>query len=100
MRWAPPTNRSGGAVHCEPCDIPGISVNQLESIGNGWAPGTYIQNIYEWRDVLSITRGSHSLKIGGQFQHNQDYADFGKIILRPSFYFADVFDFAADKALL
>lgn len=91
-------NRAGGAVRCDPCDIPGISVNAMESIGNGWAPGTFIQNIYEWRDVLSITRGSHSLKIGGQLQHNQDYADFGKIILRPSFYFSSVLDFAADAA--
>jgi len=81
---------------CDPCGVPGISVQGIEGFGQGWGPGQFVQNIYEWRDMVTINRGSHSLKLGVKIDHNQDYDDFGKIFLRPSYYFSSVFDFAND----
>lgn len=90
--------RAFGETTCTPCEIPGINVVGLQGFGlPGWEPGTFIQNIYEWRDVLSFNKGSHSLKIGGNIQHNQDYDNFGLFLLRPIYSFNSVLDFAADK---
>lgn len=90
--------RAFGSTTCEPCEIPGINIVGLQGFGlPGWEPGTFVQNIYEWRDVLSFNKGSHSLKIGGNIQHNQDYDNFGLFLLRPIFSFNSVLDFAADK---
>ena len=89
--------RSFGDNICDPCEIPGINVVGLEGFGlPGWSPGAFVQSIYEWRDVLSINRGSHSIKVGGNVQHNQDYDDFGRFLLRPIYNFLSVMDFAAD----
>jgi hypothetical protein len=82
---------------CDPCSVPGISVQGIEGFGQGWGPGQFVQNIYEWRDVVSINKGAHSLRVGAKVQANQDYDDFGKIFLRPNYYFASIFDFANDQ---
>jgi len=81
---------------CDPCGVPGISINGIAGFGQGWGPGQYVQNIYEWRDVVSFNRGAHQIKAGAKIEHNDDYDDFGRIPLRPNYYFASVFDFAND----
>ena len=88
--------RSYGDNLCDPCEVPGISVNGMSGFGQGWGPGTFVQNNYEWRDVVAINRGSHNLKMGANFQRTEDFNDFGRIITRPTFYFNSVFDFALD----
>lgn len=90
--------RAFGDNICTPCDIPGINVVGLEGFGlPGWSPGSFVQNIYEFRDVLSFNKGTHSLKVGGNIQHNQDYDNFGRFLLRPIYGFNSVLDFAADN---
>ena len=89
--------RAQGPATCDPCEVPGISVTGMAGFGVGFAPGGFVQNIYEWRDVLSFTKGSHSMKIGAKAQHNQDYNDFGQISTRPQYNFFSVFDFANDS---
>jgi len=90
--------RAWGDNVCDPCEVPGVSVNGMSGFGQGWGPGTFIQNNYEWRDVVAINRGSHNLKMGANFQRTEDLNDFGRIVTRPSFYFDSVFDFALDRA--
>jgi hypothetical protein len=88
--------RAWGDNICDPCEVPGISVNGMNGFGQGWGPGTFIQNNYEWRDVIAINRGAHNLKTGITFQRTEDFNDFGRIITRPNFGFNSVFDFALD----
>lgn len=88
--------RTTGTRDCNDCEIPGIGINGLTGFGLGFSPAAYVQNIYELRDVVSLTRGSHNLKTGFRIEHNQDYDDFGKIPLRPNYSFNNVFDFAND----
>jgi hypothetical protein len=88
--------RAWGDNVCDPCEVPGISVVGMNGFGQGWGPGTFIQNNYEWRDVVAINRGAHNLKTGLTFQRTEDLNDFGRIITRPNFNFNSVFDFAMD----
>ena len=48
-------------------DVPGIQVTGIERYQTTWGPNDFVQNNFEWRDVLSWTRSAHSLKIGGGF---------------------------------
>ncbi len=89
--------RAWGDNVCDPCEVPGIGVNGMNGFGQGWGPGTFIQNNYEWRDVVAINRGSHNLKAGVNFQRTEDFNDFGQILTRPNFGFNSVFDFALDS---
>jgi hypothetical protein len=47
-------------------EVPGITVTGIEGYQVGWGPNAFVQNNFEWRDVASLTHGSHSLKIGGR----------------------------------
>jgi hypothetical protein len=92
--------RASGDNVCTPCEVPGIFVIGMSGFGQGWGPGVFVQNIFEWRDVVSFNRGTHNLKAGVTIQHNQDYDDFGRILKRPNFGFLNVFDFANDNAFV
>lgn len=52
----------GGPI---PFDIPSISV-QGQSLGiqPAWGPAVFIQNNFNWRNVVTVLKGSHSLKFG------------------------------------
>lgn len=90
--------RTHGSGLCEPhCDIPQISTIGMPDFGiGGLAPGVFVQNNYELRDMLAFNRGKHNLKLGASAQWTQDYDDFGRSDIRPHFQFNTVFDFAAD----
>jgi len=77
-------------------EIPSMDVGGVAGYGS-WAPGVYIQNKYEWRDVLSLNRGNHALKFGAEILRGWDDALFADVYDRPSFSFANLLDFAQDK---
>jgi hypothetical protein len=77
-------------------EIPDIGIGGVSGFGT-WAPATYIQNNYEWRDVLSWNRGNHGLRFGVEFRWGQDDALFAAVYNRPSFSFANLLDFALDQ---
>lgn len=76
--------------------IPNIDIAGVSGFGT-WAPGVYIQNNYEWRDVLNWNRGKHGLKFGAEFRRGHDDMLFADIYNRPSYSFANLLDFAQDK---
>jgi hypothetical protein len=78
--------------------VPGINVIGMAGMGNGFGPGLYVQNNYEWRDVLSFNRGSHSFKAGTGMQTGSSVTlGFAPIWTRPVYSFLSVFDFANDS---
>ena len=85
-------NGSGGA--CNHCEVPVINVANLPTYGNGFAPAVFVQNDYHWRDLLGMTRGKHTLKAGADIFRDQENDLFSGSQQRPSYGFADVFDFA------
>ena len=81
-----------------PFHIPTINVDQSQNFavpGNG--PGAFIQHNYNWRDVVSWVRGSHSLKFGFDAWAGDDDAQFANNSLRPTFRFLNLLDLVRDQ---
>ncbi len=60
---------------------------------NGY-PQFFKEHIYTYSDMLSISHGSHSFKIGGDIRRNIENSEFN--VARPSYYFFDPLFFAVD----
>ena len=98
------TQRPYGNLSVNDPQVPGIAVNGLTPGGNnaetfqqGWGPNAFVQNNFEWRDVASLTRGSHSLKVGGNVTRGRADHESSRVFDRPDFTFNSIFDFANDS---
>lgn len=77
-------------------EVPGITVTGIEPIQTGWGPNAFVQINFEWRDVASLVRGRHSLKIVGSVTRERADHESSRVFLRPIYSFNSVFDFATD----
>jgi len=77
-------------------EVPGITVGGITGYQQGFGPNEFVQNSFEWRDVVTWTRGSHSLKVGGAYTREHADNDSSRTYNRPTYDFNNVFDFAAD----
>ena len=77
-------------------EIPGVSVTGIVGYQVGWGPNEFVQNSFEWRDMLTMTRGSHTLKIGGGYTREHADNEASRVFNRPTYSFTSVFDFAGD----
>ena len=76
--------------------VPSISFDSFEmGFGsyNGY-PNFFKENIYTYSDMVSITKGKHSMKAGYEIRRNLENSDFN--VSRPSYYFADPLFFSVD----
>ena len=89
------TRPTGSSPQAHP-RIPEVDVPGMASIGV-WSGGFYVQNNFEWRDVASFNRGSHSFKAGFIIQRAQDNADETQGFYSRDFGFNSVWDFANDS---
>ena len=80
-------------------NIPGVPAVGFDdgSMGfgsyNGY-PQSFRENIYSYSDIVSISRGSHNMKVGVDVRRNIENSEFD--VSRPSYYFFDPLFFAAD----
>ena len=86
----------GEALNPRP-DIPGVTVTGIAGYQVGWGPNEFVQNSFEWRDVLTMTRGSHAIKVGGAYTREHADNEASRVFNRPTYGFNSVFDFAADQ---
>ena len=80
-------------------EIPLLNVPGIASYGTGFSDATFIQNNFEWRDMMSYNRGSHSFKFGFRYAKDDAWkggAKFANVFTRPQFSFNSLFDFALD----
>ena len=89
--------RPWGELQNSNADIPGISVSGIQGYQVGWGPNVFVQNSFVWSDVVSWTRGAHSMKFGGGYTREHADNDSARAVTRPTFSFNNVFDFAADQ---
>ncbi|HYP13864.1 MAG TPA: TonB-dependent receptor, partial [Bryobacteraceae bacterium] len=88
--------RAYGNAPCAECQIPNVTVTGgLAGFGNG-GPTIFVQNTYEWRDVLSWNTGGHSFKTGFNLQKWQSNFNPTLGYQRPNYTFQNIFDFAND----
>lgn len=75
--------------------IPSISIAGSRGLGVGG--GLFVQNNWNWREVLTWVKGSHSLKFGGTYFWGNDWADFPQGNSRPTFNFNNLLDLVRDQ---
>jgi hypothetical protein len=61
-----------------------------------WHPITFTQNNFEIRNVLTMDRGTHSFRIGGELRHGRDGATLHHWE-RPNYTFTNILDFVDDE---
>jgi hypothetical protein len=80
-------------------EIPELTVPGIAIYGTGFSDATFIQNNFEWRDMMSYNRGNHSFKFGARYAKDDAWkggAQFANVFTRPRFQFNNLFDFALD----
>ena len=75
--------------------VPQITITG--STGIGVSGGLFVQNNWNWRDVVTWVRGSHSVKVGGNVFWGNDWADFPQGNSRPTFTFNNLLDLVRDQ---
>ncbi len=60
---------------------------------NGY-PQYFIENVFDFRDMITMVKGRHTLKFGGEYKANQENSQFN--VGRPSYGFYDQVYFASD----
>lgn len=82
--------------------VPGVSVSGVWGWGgNGgfeFSPGDFVQNVYNWNDMVTMIKGSHTFKMGFGARRWEDNANFTGIYQRGDYNFNNLVDFSQDKA--
>ncbi|HVG27833.1 MAG TPA: TonB-dependent receptor, partial [Acidobacteriaceae bacterium] len=51
---------------------PGLTIDGLFTIGDAGTPSQWqVTNTFVWQDTVSLTRGRHNLRLGGEFKRHQ-----------------------------
>ena len=61
-----------------------------------WQPIDFTQNNFHIRDTMTLNRGRHSFRVGGELRHGRDGATLTHW-RRPSYSFQSIFDFVDDE---
>ena len=99
--------RISGLGTCVHCDVPAIFGIGITGFGNGFAPAEFIQNDFEWRDLLAWNHARHAMKFGFDIFRDQENDLFDGPTQRPGYGFgstsalnggiAAIFNFALDE---
>ncbi|HZC34645.1 MAG TPA: carboxypeptidase regulatory-like domain-containing protein, partial [Chthoniobacterales bacterium] len=78
-------------------DLPSVSITGIgDAFNNQWGPAGWVHENFNWHDVLSWTHGPHTISAGIDFDRHHDDDNFTDGLLRPSFSFSNLLDFAQD----
>jgi len=78
--------------------VPNINVTGLQGFGN-WGPGNFTQTTVGWRDVMTATVKTHTLKFGFEQLNIRENDAQGGAFDRPTYNFSSLLDFVQDEAL-
>lgn len=85
-------NGQGGTDNIPEVNVTGQSLGFTSS----WGPGEYRAHNYNWREVLTMVKGSHTLKFGGSGSHAVEFGNFTPVNNRPTFTFNNLLDLVED----
>jgi hypothetical protein len=63
-----------------------------------WWPITFTQNNFQLKDTLTLHRGTHSFRMGGEVRHTRDDSHLSHWS-RPNYFFNSILDFVDDEPL-
>lgn len=76
--------------------IPYINVTNLAGFGV-WAPGNFTQSTYSWRDVMTATVKTHTLKFGADLFNTREVDHQQGAFTKPTFNYRNLLDFIQDE---
>lgn len=80
-----------------PMNVPNINIGfQNTGLSPTWGPATFIQNNYNWKNVVTWVKGAHLLKFGFQAWSGDDDARFSPVRSRPTFDFNNLLELVTD----
>jgi Carboxypeptidase regulatory-like domain len=77
-------------------DLPDITISGTSGFSQ-WGPAGWVHENFNWHDVLTWTHGSHTWSGGVDVDRHHDDDNFTAAVLRPTFGFANLLDFAQDQ---
>lgn len=92
--------RADGNQPAAPGDLPSLPNAYPGGLGGGfssWGPSGWVHNNWNWHDVLTYVQGEHTIRVGIDVDRQQDLDNFTAGLDRPTFYFANIVDFAVDR---
>ena len=92
--------RADGDQPLAPGDLPNLPNAYPGGLGQGfgsWGPSGWVHNNWNWHDVLTYVQGAHNIRVGVDVDRQQDLDNFTAGLDRPTFYFANIVDFATDS---
>ena len=78
--------------------IPNVTIGSGVSGFGGWGPGNFTQTTIAWRDVLTETVKTHSLKYGFEQDNIREYDSQQPGNDKPSYTFENLLDFVQEAA--
>jgi hypothetical protein len=78
-------------------DLPSVGINGVsDGFNNQWGPAGWVHENFNWHDVLTWTHGRHAVSGGIDIDRHHDDDNFTGALIRPSFQFNNLIDFAQD----
>src|SRR5712664_2243001 len=74
-------------------DLPSVNISGVSGFSQ-WGPAGWVHENFNWHDVLTWTHGSHTISAGVDIDRHHDDDNFTSPLLRPTFGFANITDFA------
>ncbi len=88
---------NGGTDPGLPMGVPNINIGfQNTGLSPTWGPATFVQNNYNWKNVVNWVKGAHLLKFGVQAWYGDDDARFSAARSRPTFDFNNLLELVTD----
>jgi hypothetical protein len=78
--------------------IPGVTIGSGVSGFGGWGPGNFTQTTIAWRDVMTETVKTHTLKFGFEQDNIREYDSQQPGNDKPSYTFENLLDFVQEAA--
>jgi Carboxypeptidase regulatory-like domain len=75
--------------------LPNVNISGVAGF-NQWGSAGWVHENFSWHDVLNWTHGRHTVSTGVDIDRHHDDDKFTSAVLRPTFGFANLLDFAQD----
>lgn len=76
-------------------NLPDVNISGVAGF-NQWGSAGWVHENFNWHDVLNWTHGKHTVSAGVDIDRHHDDDKFTSAVLRPTFGFGNLLDFAQD----
>jgi hypothetical protein len=77
-------------------ELPNVNITGISDGFSQWGNSGWVHENFSWHDVLTWQHGRHTISTGVDIDRHHDDDNFTNGLLRPTFSFANLLDFAQD----